>query len=79
MANIDKQILAGEKQIASIKVIQETIGVESLPETLQEAIALRLDNPESKLDDLAKMAKVSKSCFNHRMRKIVEIAKNLKN
>ncbi len=79
MANIDKQILAGEKHIASIKVIQETIGVDSLPEVLQEAIALRLDNPESKLEELANLAKVSKSCFNHRMRKIVEIAKNLKN
>ena len=79
MANIDKQILASQKQISSIKIIQETIGVDSLPDQLQKAIALRLENPESKLEELANMAKVSKSCFNHRMRKIVEIAKNLKN
>lgn len=79
MANIDKQILASQKQIASIKVIMETIGLDGLSDQLQEAVTLRLNNPESTLEDLANMAKVSKSCFNHRMRKIVEIAKNLKN
>ncbi len=79
MANIDKQILASQKQIASIRVIQETIGIDSLPIQLQEAISLRLDNQESTLEELSKMAGVSKSCFNHRMRKVVEIAKNLKN
>lgn len=79
MANIDKQILAGEKQIASIKVIQDTIGIDSLPDLLKQAVELRLNNPESKLEELASLAGVSKSCFNHRMRKIVEIAKNLKN
>ncbi len=79
MANIDKQILASQKQIASIKVIMETIGLDTLSDQLQQAVELRLNNPESTLEDLANMAGVSKSCFNHRMRKIVEISKNLKN
>ena len=33
--------------------------------------------PDSRLDELAKILNISKSCLNHRLRKIVEIALNL--
>ena len=51
-ANLDKTINASLKQIKAIEVIRDTIGIESLPDTLCEAALLRLSNPEASLSDL---------------------------
>lgn len=77
MGNINKQIEASLKQVADIELIDETIGLESLPLALQEAAKLRLDNRDATLDEMAKLSGLTKSCLNHRLRKIAEIAKNL--
>lgn len=77
MANISKQIEASLKQVGEITLIDETIGLDNLPPVLKQTCLLRLENTESTLDEMAKMAGVSKSCLNHRLRKISEIAKNL--
>ena len=37
----------------------------------------RLDNPDETLNELAEILNISKSCLNHRLRKIVEIAEQL--
>ena len=51
-----------------------------LPEKLQETVQMRLANPEMSLAQLANMfdPPISKSCLNHRMRKIMEVARNVK-
>ena len=51
-----------------------------LPEKLQETVQLRLANPELSLAQLATLfdPPISKSCLNHRMRKIMEVARNEK-
>ncbi len=77
MANIDKQIVASEHQIKSINVIIDTVGLDSIPETLKETAKLRLENPESTLGELSKLSGLTKSCLNHRLRKLIEIANNL--
>lgn len=77
MGNINKQIEASIKQVDNINLIIETIGLDKLPKTLQQACLLRLDNRESTLEEMSKISGLSKSCLNHRFRKIAEIAKNL--
>ena len=48
-----------------------------MPEKLQETARLRLDYPELSLAQLAEAAvpQVTKSCLNHRLRKLVELGK----
>jgi DNA-binding protein WhiA len=77
MGNINKQIEASLRQVKDINLIIETIGLDKLPITLKETCELRLENQDSTLDEMAKISGLSKSCLNHRLRKIAEIAKNL--
>ena len=53
--------------------------LEQLPDKLQETAALRLEYPELSLSELAAEfdPPVSKSCLNHRLRKLLELAKDL--
>ena len=50
-----------------------------MPEKLRQAARLRLDNPEMSLQQLAERSDppVSKSCMNHRMRKLMEEANDV--
>lgn len=75
-ANINKSINASLKQIENIAVIRRTIGLENLPEGLQEIAVLRQEHPEASLKELGEMLNppVGKSGVNHRMRKLEEIA-----
>ncbi len=77
MANIDKQVVASENQVKSIGAIIDTVGLESISESLRQTALLRLENPESSLEELSKISGLTKSCINHRLRKLVEIANNL--
>ena len=77
MANIDKQVIAGENQVRSINVIIDTIGLDKLPLNLKETALLRLENPGSSLEELSKLSGLTKSCLNHRLRKLTEIANDL--
>ena len=60
-----------------INLIIETVGLDKLPPTLKQACTLRLENTDSTLEEMSKLSGLSKSCLNHRFRKIAEIAKNL--
>lgn len=78
-ANIDKVVEASEKQLAAIRVIENTIGLDALPPTLKEAAVIRKEHPSESLDELVKIAGgVGKSGLNHRYRKIIETAKLLR-
>ena len=79
-ANITKTVNASIEQLESIKILQETIGIENLDEPLKVACYLRLANPEESLDNLVKLStdKISKSGLYHRFQKINKLAKELK-
>ena len=77
LGNINKQIEAAERQINAINVIKETAGLESLKKELFDVCELRLSDEFLTLEEMAEKLGVSKSCVNHRMRKIIEIAKNM--
>ena len=78
-ANADKVVAAAREQLAAIKKIEREIGIFELPEPLLQAAMLRMANPDSSLADLALLSdpKVTKSCLNHRMKKLVDMAAKL--
>lgn len=79
-ANLNKTVSAAVKQVEDIEYIKATIGLEKLPENLQEMAMLRLDHPHAALKELGEMLDppVGKSGVNHRLRKIKEIADNVR-
>ncbi|GEO78162.1 hypothetical protein FD29_GL001173 [Companilactobacillus mindensis DSM 14500] len=80
-ANINKTVAAAERQIENIKHLQATVGLDSLPDKLQEIAVLRLENPEVSLKELGDMVPsgpISKSGINHRLRKLNELAETAK-
>ena len=78
-ANIDKTVNASVKQMKAIEIIQNTIGLENLPDTLNEAALLRLSNPEASLKDLISImeTKISKGALAQRFDKIIKLSEEL--
>ena len=77
LGNVNRQIEASIKQIDAVEKIAEIIGLETLKPDLRETAELRLNNPDDTLIELAEKLKVTKSCLNHRLRKLVSIANEL--
>ena len=75
-ANADKTVAAAQEQIEAIRRYAREYGLDALPEALHGTALLRITNPEASLADLAKLSlpPVSKSCLNHRLKKIMELA-----
>ena len=78
-ANSSRAFDAAYRQIEAIRFIEEEKGLGYLPEELRELAILRLENEDYTLKDLADNLKepISKSGANHRLTKILEIAKGL--
>ncbi len=78
-ANLNKTVEAAVKQLNAIKVIQENMGLEALPENLMELSLLRLANPEASLEELRKLCteELTKSGINHRFAKIIKMAEDI--
>lgn len=79
-ANINKTVNAAVKQIEDIKFIQEKGRLQELPDNLYEMAQVRLEHPEAPLKELGAYLNppVGKSGVNHRLRKISEIAENMR-
>lgn len=79
-ANMDKSVIASVTQAQAIQRLQATGGLDSLPEKLQQTALLRLEYPELTLSQLAEISTppVTKSCLNHRLRKLLELAGELR-
>lgn len=75
-ANITKTVNASIKQINAINKIQNTIGLDKLPQNLRELCLVRLANPEESLDNLTKLLStaITKSGINHQFRRLIKIA-----
>ena len=75
-ANLDKTVAAAREQLTAIRRLEESGRLDPLPDKLREAARLRLENPELNLSQLGALCDpaVSKSAFNHRMRKLMELA-----
>ena len=76
-ANTSKVVEAAQEQLSAIRVLRERGVVAKLPAKLQQAIVAREQNPEASLTELAAMMEpaITKPAMNHRLKKIVELAK----
>ncbi|NFS28667.1 DNA-binding protein WhiA [Clostridium botulinum] len=79
-ANLSKTVNAAVRQVESIRLIQNKIGLQRLPQNLREVAELRLNYPDESLKELGQMLdpQVGKSGINHRLRKIEKIAEELR-
>ncbi|MDD5949780.1 MAG: DNA-binding protein WhiA [Lachnospiraceae bacterium] len=79
-ANINKTVSAAVKQVEDIKYIRDHMGFGNLSEGLRQMAELRLAEPELPLKDLGQRLNppVGKSGVNHRLRKLSNIANELR-
>ncbi len=79
-ANLNKTVSAAVRQLDDIRLIQSVMGLDKLPEGLQEIALLRLDNQDATLHELSTMLSypIGKSGVNHRLRKLSDIADRLR-
>lgn len=79
-ANLNKTVSAAVKQIEDINYIKDTVGLDSLNEGLEQIARLRLEYPDMPLKDLGEqlVPSVGKSGVNHRLRRISQIAEDLR-
>lgn len=80
MANVNKTIEAAESQMETIEMLRREGRLDTLPQQIKETALLRMANPELSLAQLAEKHEppITKSCLNHRLRKIMEIGRTLK-
>lgn len=77
IANAIKNFDTAINQVNNINLIDQKIGLKNLNPALFEAANLRLNNPDLSLEELSKLANISKSGMNHRLRKLKQIADSL--
>ncbi|MEN6413908.1 MAG: DNA-binding protein WhiA [Veillonellales bacterium] len=79
-ANLQKTVNAAVRQIESIRRIDRKLGLANLPPALRETAELRLSHPEATLQELVDVmdGRVGKSGMNHRLRKLEQIALELR-
>jgi DNA-binding protein WhiA len=80
-ANLNKTIQAAMRQIENIDLIDREIGLDQLPARLREVAETRRKYPEISLTELGQLlpsGKISKSAINHRLRKLDEMANQLR-
>lgn len=80
IGNLRKVATAGAHQAENIRIIDEKLGIDNLPDSLKEIARLRLDNPEMSLVELGSRLStpLGKSGVNHRMQKLIAMAGELK-
>ena len=75
--NADKSAIAAVKQVVAIQKIEAKTKFKDLSEELITLANARLKNPAMTLKELSELLDVSKSCLNHRLRRLMEIAEEL--
>ena len=76
-ANTSKVVEAAQEQITAIRVLEERGFLKNLPAKLKQAADARLQHPSSSLTELAGMMDppITKPAMNHRLKKLMEMAK----
>ena len=76
-ANISKVVEAAQEQLTAIRVLRERNLYDHIPDKIKQAADAREKNPESSLTELAAMMvpPISKPAMNHRLKKLVQLAR----
>lgn len=79
-ANTSKVVEAAQEQLAAIRILTNAGLMEQLPDKLHSAAVARMENPEASLTELAAMMDppISKPAMNHRLKKLIQTAKEAK-
>ncbi len=74
-ANVDKTVDAAQEQLRAIRALDAAGALSELSDKLQETARLRREHPELSLSELAALCEppVTKSCLNHRLRKLLAL------
>jgi len=78
-ANTSKVVEAAQEQLSAIRILRERGITANLPSKLLQAMQAREEHPDASLTELADMMepKISKPAMNHRLKKLVEMAKEV--
>ena len=79
-ANLGKTISAAVKQVEDIRYICSKVGLDNIPDSLAETAKIRLEYPEATLKELGELMDppLGKSGVNHRLKKLSELAEDLR-
>jgi DNA-binding protein WhiA len=79
-ANIDKVVKSAMKQIEDIKLIDHSLGLESLSDELREVAEMRLENIDMSLQEIGENLSepISRSGVNHRFKKLAKLADEIR-
>lgn len=77
-ANINKTVTAAMRQCKAIRYILAELGPDTLPPALLTVAELRLSYPNESLAELSEMSSLGRSALNHRLRRLEQIADNIR-
>ena len=76
-ANLDKTYNASARQVIAINKVFSKYGLEKLEEGIREVAEARLNWQNKSMSELAEQLNITKSCLNHRMRRIIKMAEDI--
>ena len=76
-ANLGRTVQAADRQLQAIRALEAERRLDELPEALREAALQRRRQPDADLDTLASSVGIGRSAMNHRLRRIVALAREL--
>ena len=74
VANVQRAIEAGLRQVDALHWLVSHGGWDKLPESLVHVAKIRFDSPEATLQEIAELSALSKSAVNYRLRRICTLA-----
>ena len=76
-ANLDKTYNASARQVIAINKVMSKYSLGKLEEGIREVAEARLNWQNKSMSELAEQLNITKSCLNHRMRRIIKMAEEI--
>ncbi|MDU2209124.1 MAG: DNA-binding protein WhiA, partial [Veillonella sp.] len=75
-ANLQKTVDAAVRQVKAIRILDNHVGIDTLPDKLKVVARLRWENPEASLKELEELMNgtLTKSGIGHRLKKLEALA-----
>lgn len=76
-ANMDRALNAGEKLAIAVKILKNHNQYDKLDKSIRETVECKLSDLSLTLEQIGERINATKSCVNHRIRKIIKLAESL--